>query len=536
MKKVLLLAATLLLGATMYAQGEKTAIRCQDANERSTKGDVKAAEWGTFTNFSITDLNGTVHNIQSYLDQGKYVVIDFFATWCGPCFKYNQAGILEALYTTYGQGGTGEFVVLQIEDDPSTPTSELSGGGDSQGDFTSGGSNPVPIAEATSALSSHVSLYEGYIPSVYLFCPSGFVHSIYENEFLYSYSNGNYSTAQANTCATAIYNFATTSCPTETSVPAVELIKPEVVKKGVAATFTAEVTSVADYTLAWTIEGGSPATATTSTVNATWNTTGTYTVTVVATNANGSATKSVTVNVVDCSAGISTFPFTEDFENGQGCWEFVSANTENTNQYYGVLETNNGGHVAVLNSYARASNYNQYLISPILNHTGELNVTFKYKPGNGPEYPETFYVEYSTTDNNPSSFTAIGDAITANINSWKNYNGVLPANAKYFMIHYVSEYMVYLMIDNITFTAAGGGTQGINDVNATNVKLYPNPTTGNLYIDAEGLQKVEIIDAAGRIVMTETTSQVNMSHLANGVYTVRVMANGNSTIQKVVKK
>lgn len=534
MKKVLLLAATLLLGATMYAQGEKTAIRCQDATERSTKGDVKAAEWGTFTNFSITDLNGTVHNIQSYLDQGKYVVIDFFATWCGPCFKYNQAGILEALYTTYGQGGTGEFVVLQIEDDPSTPTSELSGGGNSQGDFTSGGTNPVPIAEATSALSSHVSLYEGYIPSVYLFCPSGFVHSIYENEFLYSYSNGNYSTAQANTCATAIYNFATTSCPTETSVPAVELIKPEVVKKGVAATFTAEVTSVADYTLAWTIEGGSPATATTSTVNATWNTTGTYTVTVVATNVNGSTTKSVTVNVVDCSAGISTFPFTEDFENGQGCWEFVSANTENTADYFGVIELNDGSFAAILNSYASASDYNQYLISPELHHTGELNVTFDYVAAGSTN--ETFKVKYSTSDNNPSNFTTIGSEITATTSGWATYNGTLPANAKYFMINYTSNYKYYLLIDDITFTAVGGGTQGINDVTASNVKMFPNPTTGNLYIEAEGLQKVEVIDAAGRVVMTETSSSINMSNLANGVYSVRVMANGNSTIQKVVKK
>ena len=83
----------------------------------------------------------------------------------------------------------------------------------------------------------------------------------------------------------------------------------------------------------------------------------------------------------------------------------------------------------------------------------------------------------------------------------------------------------------------GPQPQGIDDVNAMNVKLYPNPTTGNLYIEVEGLQKVEVIDAVGRIVMTQTTgNSINMSNLANGVYTVRVMANGTTAVKKVVKK
>ena len=88
-----------------------------------------------------------------------------------------------------------------------------------------------------------------------------------------------------------------------------------------------------------------------------------------------------------------------------------------------------------------------------------------------------------------------------------------------------------------TFAQDGGSSQGIDDVNATNVKLYPNPTTGNLYIEVEGLQKVEVIDAVGRVVMSQNNGDViNMSTLANGIYTVRVMANGNTTVKKVVKK
>ena len=83
----------------------------------------------------------------------------------------------------------------------------------------------------------------------------------------------------------------------------------------------------------------------------------------------------------------------------------------------------------------------------------------------------------------------------------------------------------------------GPQPQGIDDVNANDVKLYPNPTNGNLYIEVEGLQKVEVIDAVGRVVMSQNNGNVvNMSNLANGIYTVRVMANGNTAVKKVVKK
>lgn len=79
-------------------------------------------------------------------------------------------------------------------------------------------------------------------------------------------------------------------------------------------------------------------------------------------------------------------------------------------------------------------------------------------------------------------------------------------------------------------------TTGINDVNAADVKLFPNPTSGNLYVEVEGLQKVEIIDAVGRVVLSQNNGTVNMSTLANGIYTVRVSANGTTSIKKVVKK
>jgi len=73
-------------------------------------------------------------------------------------------------------------------------------------------------------------------------------------------------------------------------------------------------------------------------------------------------------------------------------------------------------------------------------------------------------------------------------------------------------------------------------------KVFPNPTSGDLTIELDnGLNKtIEISDVTGRLVLSNTSSKdkvnVNINHLANGVYYVKVLSNNAVEVIKIVKQ
>jgi hypothetical protein len=133
----------------------------------------------TAPDFTLVDLNGTSHNLYTYLDSGYTVFIDFSAIWCPPCWSYHASGALEDLYIHHGPAGmpnvnpntTDDVMVFFIEGDEGT-LAELNGGPGSQGDWVTGTPYPI-IPTYTGSNSTQVtSDYQiGYWPTVYQVCP-----------------------------------------------------------------------------------------------------------------------------------------------------------------------------------------------------------------------------------------------------------------------------------------------------------------------------------------------------------------------------
>ena len=68
------------------------------------------------------------------------------------------------------------------------------------------------------------------------------------------------------------------------------------------------------------------------------------------------------------------------------------------------------------------------------------------------------------------------------------------------------------------------------------IAVYPNPVKDRLIVKAENLQSVEVYNLVGQMVANSTSSVVDFGNLNQGIYFVRVKADGKTVTQRVVKQ
>ena len=88
------------------------------------------------------------------------------------------------------------------------------------------------------------------------------------------------------------------------------------------------------------------------------------------------------------------------------------------------------------------------------------------------------------------------------------------------------------------------GTMNINVKNSTDVNefgikanLYPNPTNGNVTIEAEGMQRLTVVNELGQVVFDaevgNDTETLNMSQFGVGVFMVRIYTENGMSVKRV---
>jgi len=182
---------------------------------------AQLADGSIAPDWTLTDVNGTAHNLYSYLDGSYTVFLDFSAVWCGPCWGYHTSGAFEDLYIHHGPEGfpnvdantTDDVMVFFIEGDASALACLQGNGCGTQGDWLTGTPYPVFCTDGTVNNDNTTSLYSiGYWPTIYMICPDRTLIEAGQSSSPYSLVSCNPAATFSNDPNVMLYSGASVQC------------------------------------------------------------------------------------------------------------------------------------------------------------------------------------------------------------------------------------------------------------------------------------------------------------------------------------
>ncbi|PHR73283.1 MAG: hypothetical protein COA67_03730, partial [Lutibacter sp.] len=267
-----------------------------------------------------------------------------------------------------------------------------------------------------------------------------------------------------------------------------------------------------------------------------------------------------TIVIPSCSGGITSFPYTEGFENTLGAWTQSTSDDINwTVDASGTPSSGTGPSSASQGTYyvfVEASgngtgypNKRAIINSPCYDLSSETEATFSFKYHMyGAADMGTIALEVS--NDNGISWTSIWNESGNKGNSWQT--------ASVNLVSYIggsvqlrfnritgATWQADIAIDDVSLTTGSSGVlKSIVDVNSTTnktieFKLYPNPVGNTLSISLIGIeaQYYQVFNSLGRVVLEGNySSTVDVSRLPVGMYMIQLNVGEKTKVKRFIKK
>jgi hypothetical protein len=479
------------------------------------QANAQLANGSVAPDFTATDINGNSHTLSSYLNDGKHVLINISATWCGPCWNYHNTHALGDFYKAYGPSGSDEVVILYVEGDITTSVQSIYGeGNDTWGDWSAG--TPYPIINDEAPNPPVAGDNRGVIAQAYQI-------EYYPTLFRVCANTG--TTLELNQLtAPNLRNNLNGGCTAMTGVP-----------------------NHAEIEI-----GNIYACGTTSDVFAKLKNYGNNNITsaIVTLKANGAvvATTNYSGNVAQFSSGTITFENVEINPEANYSVEVESVNGENL--HYAPFGTAEAGDVYVANTAEHVNlkvkvytdSYPGEIQWRLKNSNGTMIASGGPYQGNGNNAggPDANTVKTHNVSVSPSECYTL-ELIDAYGDGWGLPSGANPNTPG---IEVSRDDNTIVFIDGTsafsTFVRPGAfvttATLGVENLQVTEFSVYPNPSTGIFNINTSEVVNIKVVDITGKVVYqaqnVDNNGVVNLSSLQKGVYLMQV---SGDTIQKTEK-
>ena len=425
--------------------------------------------------WTADDMNGNSHDISTHINEGKTVLVDISAHWCGPCYNFHQSHAMAYLHHDFGPDATDEVMVYFTDVDAGSTIAILQGGGGSVGDWITGVEYPIIGPNGQGALVDGFYNTPG-VPTLYLHCNSSApeISTSYDWWSLLSSIKGSCPSAFSFSAAdaTLLKHHGVAGCP------AGYMVEVDLYNSSSATVLTSANIELRNpngqlvHTENWT---GSLTTLgkTTVTINYTISSPGIYTAKVVLPNGTADTRPNGDEEDINVNFGYDNAywaaPISITVSGGNSTSWYLKQNSTN-----GIVASGFGG----ANNYPANISPNECYTLLILDGTDET---------------------YSIVDGASNSVvqgTSDGQEYKAN------------------------------------FSAGTDPWNSLDDV-PNSISVYPVPANNTLFVEGD-YDSFQLTDILGKVVLqSDNVKSVNISHLNVGIYLLEIISSDKRYSQKV---